>query len=101
MWKYQRLYIQSTDPSIQKGDLNSAKEVLTEAIAFDEHSSVAYNNLGMVCLMQKDLNIAINYLEKALTLDSKILEAYQNLGSCYLYKQEYEKAEGNYINFIH
>jgi tetratricopeptide (TPR) repeat protein len=63
-----------------KGDLNAAKEQLSEAIRADEGHAASHNLLGYILGQQGDLASALPHLERAIALDPAFSDAHYNYG---------------------
>ena len=62
-------------------DMQLAKKYFETALEIDPLYTIAYNNLGKICLQNKKINKAIEYFEKAFTLSPYEKETILNFGS--------------------
>jgi tetratricopeptide (TPR) repeat protein len=63
-----------------RGDLDSARQQLIDALRLDEGDAEAHNLLGFVLGQQGDLNSALVHLRRAVALQPESAEAHYNLG---------------------
>jgi tetratricopeptide (TPR) repeat protein len=75
-----------------RGDLNSAREQLTEAVRLDDAHGEAQNLLGFVLGQQGDLPSALAHLERAIALRPDSAEARYNLGVALWYSGARDRA---------
>jgi tetratricopeptide (TPR) repeat protein len=66
--------------SAARGDLDAAKQQLTEALRVDEGDAEAHNLLGFVLGQQGDLDSALVHLRRAVALRPDSVEPHYNLG---------------------
>ena len=78
--------------SAAKGDLNSAKQLLTNALLADEHHAEAHNLLGYILGQQGDMEFALNHLQRAIQLRPDYADAHYNYGVALWYSGSKEKA---------
>jgi tetratricopeptide (TPR) repeat protein len=72
--------------ALGKGDLNSARDLLVNAVRADDHNAEAHNLLGYILGQQGDLAFAINHLERAVELKPDYADGHYNLGVALWYK---------------
>ena len=77
-----------------RGDLNAAKDQLTEVLRVDENHAEAHNLLGFILGQQGDLASALVHLERAVALHPEASEAHYNLGVALWYSGSKDKAIG-------
>jgi tetratricopeptide (TPR) repeat protein len=70
---------------LAKGDLNSAKEQLIEALSKDQDDADAHNLLGYILGQQGDLPSALEQLQRAVVLRPDSADAHYNLGAALWY----------------
>jgi tetratricopeptide (TPR) repeat protein len=75
-----------------KGDLNGAREQLTEAIRIDESHAEAHNLLGFVLGQRGDMESALVHLKRAVALRPESTEARYNFGVALWYSGSRDKA---------
>jgi len=75
-----------------RGDLDTAREKLTEAVGVDDTNMQAHNLLGFVLGQQGDMTSALVHLERAVALQPDSAEAHYNLGVALWYSASKEKA---------
>src|SRR4029077_6804748 len=63
-----------------RGDLDAARQQLTEALGLDEGNAEAHSLLGFVLGQQGDLTSALIHLQRAVALRPDSAEAHYNLG---------------------
>src|SRR3954447_11072228 len=68
-----------------QGDLNAAKEQLSQALATDESDGDAHNLLGYILGQQGDTASALPHLQRAVTLRPDSAEAHYNYGAALWY----------------
>lgn len=83
-----------------RGQLQQAETLYRQAIAADEHMTVAHNNLGMVLLELARLDEAVAALQRAIKLDPAYAEAYSNLGFALRKLHRDEEAAAAYERFL-
>ncbi len=74
------------------GNLNGAREQLTEALRLDDHHAQAHNLLGFVLGQQGDPAAALTHLQRAVALRPEFADAHYNLGVALWYSGSKEKA---------
>jgi protein O-GlcNAc transferase len=67
--------------ALSQGDLNAAKEQLSQALAADEGDGDAHNLLGFVLGQQGDTASALPHLQRAVTLRPDSAEVHYNYGA--------------------
>ena len=65
-----------------KGEFESAIEVLRAAIYENQESSLLWNSLGTVMMEQTEFDNAVLFYEQALQLEPNLARAYHNIGYC-------------------
>jgi tetratricopeptide (TPR) repeat protein len=75
-----------------RGDLDTAREKLTEAVRVDEGNMQAHNLLGFVLGQQGDMTSALVHLERAVALEPDSAESHYNLGVACWYSGSKDKA---------
>lgn len=75
-----------------RGDLDQAKQQLTEALRVDENNAEAHNLLGFVLGQQGDLSSALVHLERAIALRPESAEAHYNVGVALWYSGSKDRA---------
>ena len=75
-----------------RGDLDQAKQQLTEALRLDENDAEAHNLLGFVLGQQGQLPAALVHLERATALRPESAEAHYNLGVALWYSGSKDRA---------
>ena len=60
---------------------HDSERLWTHALALDEESSFAHNNLGLVLAERGELTTAINHFRRAVEIDPLFVEAHTNLGN--------------------
>jgi len=75
-----------------RGDLNAARERLTEALRLDERHAEAHTTLGFILGQQGDLSSARAHLERAIALRPESAEAHYNLGVALWYGGRRDRA---------
>jgi len=75
-----------------RGDLDQAKQQLTEALRADENDADAHNLLGFVLGQQGDLSSALVHLERAIALRPDSAEAHYNVGVALWYSGSKDRA---------
>ena len=68
---------------LQLGHVNEAERAFKAIIIQNDHSSAAYNGLGLVAIQRGDADAARHDFEKAIELDSTTVEPLLNLGVLY------------------
>ena len=77
------------------GRLDSAKRNYEQAIKFSQDAKI-YNNLGLICQIQKDFICAKNWYEKALGTNPYNPVAHYNLGGLYDDLGDFNRASDQY-----
>jgi len=85
------LYTQGQEAAA-KGNLDSAKDMLTKALLADEHHAEAHNLLGYILGQQGDMEFALNHLLRAIQLRPDYADAHYNYGIALWYSGSKEKA---------
>ncbi len=75
-----------------RGDLDAAKQQLTEALRVDDGDGEAHNLLGFVLGQQGDMASALVHLDRAVTLRPESSEAHYNLGVASWYSGSRDRA---------
>ena len=75
-----------------RGDLDTARERLTQALSLDDTHAEAHNVLGFVLGQQGDMPSALAHLQRAVTLQPQSSEAHYNLGVALWYSGSKEKS---------
>ena len=75
-----------------RGDLDTARDKLTEAVRVDDNHMQAHNLLGFVLGQQGDMTSALVHLERAVALQPDSAEAHYNLGVALWYSGSKDKA---------
>ncbi len=71
--------------ALSQGDLNAAKEQLSQALATDESDGDAHNLLGYILGQQGDTASALPHLQRAVTLRPDSAEVHYNYGAALWY----------------
>jgi tetratricopeptide (TPR) repeat protein len=85
-------YDTQAQQALAKGDLNSAKEQLVQALAADDNDADAHNLLGYILGQQGDTRSALPHLERAAALRPESAEVHFNYGAALWYSGEKQKA---------
>lgn len=85
-------YTKAAQGALIKGDLNSAKEQLVQALAADDNDGDAHNLLGYILGQQGDTASALPHLEHAATLLPDSPEVHYNYGAALWYGGAKQKA---------
>jgi tetratricopeptide (TPR) repeat protein len=80
------------ESAVAQGDLNVAREHLTEALRLDENHPDARNLLGFILGQQGDLSSALAHLERAIALRPESAASHYNLGVALWYSRSKERA---------
>jgi len=64
----------------QRGDRQSAVDLLSKSLRLEPKNAVAHANLGSVCLENGDVDAAIGHLQRAIQINPGLAEAEYNLG---------------------
>jgi tetratricopeptide (TPR) repeat protein len=75
-----------------RGDLDAARQQLTEALGLDEGDAEAHSLLGFVLGQQGDLTSALIHLQRAVALRPDSAEAHYNLGVALWYSGSKDRA---------
>jgi tetratricopeptide (TPR) repeat protein len=78
--------------AVERGQLHSAREQLTQALALDDNYMPAHNLLGFVLGQQGDMGAALVQLERSVALRPDSAEAHYNLGVALWYSGSKDKA---------
>jgi tetratricopeptide (TPR) repeat protein len=80
--------------AISRQDKPARKKVLLEAFR-DAYSSDAraFNDLGVIALMENDADAGMNYLDKAYKLNTKDYAIQNNIGAAYVRNGKYKEAK--------
>ena len=85
-------HTQAAQEAFTKGDLNSAKEQLLQALAANDNDGNAHNLLGYILGQQADPAAALPHLERAAALQPDSAEVHYNYGAALWYSGEKQKA---------
>jgi superkiller protein 3 len=85
------LYKQGQE-AIERGDFNSGRERLTEALRLDENHAEAHALLGFTLGQQGDLSSGLRHLERAVKLRPESSDARYNLGAALWYSGSRDRA---------
>jgi tetratricopeptide (TPR) repeat protein len=86
--------------SAARGDLNSARDQLMEAVRVHEDDGEAHNLLGFIQGQHGDLESAVNHLQRAVALLPDSSEAHYNLGVALWYAGSRDNATGELRNSV-
>lgn len=75
------------------GNLTGAERLYRQALALDDSSAVAHNNLAFLLMQRQDFDDAEHEYLRAIELSPAYSTAYTNLGQAYLLMQRWEEAE--------
>ena len=78
--------------SAARGDLDSAKEKVKQALQLDDRHAEAHNLLGFILGQQRELAPALVHLEKSVALRPESADAHYNLGVALWYSGSMERA---------
>lgn len=84
--------VRRAQESLAKGDLNSAKEQLIEALQNHPEDGDAHNLLGYILGQQGDLPSALEHLERAVALRPDSADAHYNWGAALWYSGSRDRA---------
>ncbi|MBS4217054.1 tetratricopeptide repeat protein [Bacillus sp. FJAT-49711] len=79
---------------LQKGNVEKAIQMFTEAIEENPHDAVGYVNFANVLISVGELERAEQFLKRAIEIDEKASAAYYSYGNLYFNKERYDKAAG-------
>lgn len=85
-------YDAQAQQALAKGDLNSAKQQLVQALAADDNDADAHNLLGYILGQQGDTSSALPHLERAAALRPESAEVHFNYGAALWYSGQKQKA---------
>ena len=85
---------QRAQQAAARGDLNTAKDQLIEALRLNDGDGEAHNLLGFIQGQTGDLESAVNHLQRAVVLLPESSEAHYNLGVALWYAGSRDKAIG-------
>jgi tetratricopeptide (TPR) repeat protein len=85
-------YQKEVQDDLAKGDLNSAKERLLQALAADENDADAHNLLGYVLGQQADTASALPHLQRAAALRPDSADVHYNYGAALWYSGAKQQA---------
>ncbi len=83
-----------------QGDLNSAKENISNAIDLQPDIAIYHSNFGNILYHSNDLEFALKEHKKAIKLDKKIFQSFYSLGIIYAHLKNYEKSIESYKKAI-
>jgi tetratricopeptide (TPR) repeat protein len=78
-------YYAQAQSALSQGDLNAAKEQLSQALAADESDGDAHNLLGFILGQQGDTASALPHLQRAVTLRPDSADVHYNYGAALWY----------------
>lgn len=82
------------------GNLDSAEQLYRQALALDDSSAVAHNNLAFLLMQRQGFDDAEKEYLRAIELSPAYSTAYTNLGQAYLLMQRWNEAEACLLHAI-
>jgi tetratricopeptide (TPR) repeat protein len=81
---------------LQTGDRGAAKKHLNQAVKYDPRNVPAWNNLGVLALVDRRYNPAVRYLKNALALQENNASAHLNMAEAWFGLGEADRAMTEY-----
>ncbi len=91
-----KIYLEKGGAELKNRDFKAAEKSFQRALAFDNASVNALQNLGFLCTLRGDFPASKSYLERAINAGAKNVEVYSNLGAVHKELKEYSKAVDAY-----
>jgi len=85
---------------LQTGERSAAKKHLNQAVKYDARNVPAWNNLGVLALIERRYNPAVRYLKNALALQETNASAHLNMAEAWFGLGEVDRAMTEYARAL-